>query len=136
MVAIIELVSPGNKDSRNAFRQFIDKATEFLRAGVHLLIIDLFPPTSRDPHGIHKAILEEFGDLPFDPPADKPLTLVSYRASPPLTAFIEPLAVGDTLPDAPLYLTSDLHVPVPLEKSYRDTWEVCPEPIRELVEGK
>ena len=133
VVAIIEVVSPGNKDSRNAFRSFIDKTTEFLRAGVHVLIVDLFPPTRRDPQGIHKAILEEFGDLPFDPPADKPWTLVSYRAAPPLTAHIEPLAVGDALPDAPLYLTSRMHVLVPLEKSYGETWAVCPEPIRELV---
>ncbi|MFO0802566.1 MAG: DUF4058 family protein [Gemmataceae bacterium] len=133
VVAMIEVVSPGNKDSRAAFRSFVEKAVDFLESGVHLLIIDLFPPTPRDPDGVHKAILGEYGDLPFTPPAGKPLTLVSYRASPPITAHIEPLAVGDSLPDAPLYLTPERHVMVPLEKTYSDTWAGCPEAIRDLL---
>lgn len=134
VVAMIEVVSPGNKDGRAAFRSFIEKAVDFLESGVHLLIIDLFPPTPRDPEGIHKAILEEYGDLPFSQPPGKPLTLVSYQAATPLTAHIEPLAVGDAFPDAPLYLTADRHVMVPLEKTYIDTWSGCPEAIRELVQ--
>lgn len=134
VVAIIKVVSPGNKDSRNAFDAFIAKAAAFLRAGVHLMVIDLFPPTRRDPQGIHKAILDEFGDEPFEPPVAKTLTLVSYRATPPVTAYIEPAAVGDKLPDMPLFLGSK-HVLVPLEATYLETWKVCPEPIRELVEG-
>jgi hypothetical protein len=134
VVAIIEIVSPGNKDSRNALRAFVEKATAFLRAGVHLLVIDLFPPTPRDPYGIHRAIADEFRDTPHEPPADKPLTLVGYRAAYPLTAYIEPVAVGDPLPDMPLFLTPDEHVPVPLEATYRATWAVCPEPIRDLVD--
>jgi hypothetical protein len=134
VIGVIEIVSPGNKDSRNSFRAFVEKAVEFLRAGVHLLIVDLFPPTARDPQGIHKAIADEFQDAPFELPSDKPLTLVGYRAAPPLTAYIEPVAVGDVLPDMPLFLTPDLHVPVPLESTYQATWAVCPEPIRELVE--
>src|SRR5439155_3739406 len=56
IVAVIEIVSPGNKDSRAALRDFVDKAIDFLRRGIHLLIVDLFPPTPRDPWGIHKAI--------------------------------------------------------------------------------
>jgi hypothetical protein len=34
----------------------------------------------------------------------------------------------------PLYLDSEQWVPVPLESTYQATWEVCPEPIRELVQ--
>src|SRR5436305_6455965 len=48
VVAILEIVSPGNKDSRHAVRAFARKAVEFLQAGVHLLIVDLFPPGRRD----------------------------------------------------------------------------------------
>jgi hypothetical protein len=136
VVAIIEVVSPGNKDGRAPFRSFIEKAVQFLRAGVHLVIVDLFPPTPRDPQGVHKAIVEEFSNLPFELPPDKPLTLVSYQASPVLTAYIEPLAVGDPLPDAALYLSDQFFVWVPLEKTYSDTWAVCPEAIRDIVEGR
>jgi Protein of unknown function (DUF4058) len=64
VVAIIEIVSPGNKDSRNAIRTFVEKAADILNQGVNLLIVDLFPPTPRDPQGIHKAIWDEFGDEP------------------------------------------------------------------------
>lgn len=133
VVAVIEIVSPGNKDSRKAFDSFVEKAVEFLRAGIHLLLVDLFPPAARDPQGIHKAIAEQFLDVPFKLPAGKQLTLVSYRAA-PLTAYVEPIAVGDRLPDMPLFLTAEYHVPVPLESTYLATWAVCPEPTRELVE--
>src|SRR5256885_2075620 len=46
-VAVIEILSPGNKDSRAAVRDFVDKTIDFLRAGIHLLLVDLFPPTAR-----------------------------------------------------------------------------------------
>src|SRR5205823_1432932 len=61
VVAIVEIVSPGNKDSRNALRTFVEKAADILNQGVNLLVVDLFPPTPRDPQGIHKAIWDEFG---------------------------------------------------------------------------
>src|SRR5262245_7004090 len=49
VVAIIEIVSPGNKESRHAIRSFVEKAADILNQGVHLLVVDLFPPTPRDP---------------------------------------------------------------------------------------
>ena len=78
LVAVIEVVSPGNKSSRAAIRSFVDKAVAFLRQGVHLLIIDLFPPTPRDPQGMHPLIWDEIVEEPFELPADKPLTLAAY----------------------------------------------------------
>src|SRR5438874_1715488 len=47
VVALIEIVSRGNKDTRHAIRAFARKATDFLHAGIHLLIVDLFPPSRR-----------------------------------------------------------------------------------------
>lgn len=135
VVAVIEIVSPGNKDSRHSLRSFVQKAVSFLRNGIHLLIVDPFPPSDRDPQGIHKAIWDELADEPFALPAGKPLTLVSYQTGDGLTAHIEPVGVGDPLPDMPLFLTPHEHVLVPLEATYAATWAVCPEPIRELVEG-
>lgn len=135
VVAIIEIVSPGNKNTRHAIRSFVEKAVSLLETGVHLLIVDLFPPSDRDPHGIHKVICDQFLELPFDPPADKPLTLVSYQVASEIIAHIEPVAVGDDMPDMPLFLTRDAHIQVPLELTYRATWEACPEPIRELVQS-
>lgn len=135
VVAVIELVSPGNKDSRNALRAFVNKAVAFVRHGVHLLIVDLFPPApSRDPQGIHKAIWDEFADEPFELPTDRPLTLVAYQSGNDYTAYLEFVGIGDPLPDMPLFLTRDEHVLVPLEATYAATWAACPAPIRELVQ--
>jgi hypothetical protein len=130
VVAIIAIVSPGNKDSRHALRSFVQKAVEFLQSGIHLVIVDLFPPSERDPQGIHKAIWAEISSDPFVLPADKPLTAVSYEAGDDVTAFIEPLRVGEELPSVPLFLAAGEHVKTPLETTYRATWDVCPAPVR------
>jgi len=135
VVAVIEIVSPGNKSSRQALRFFVRKTEELLHRGIHLLIVDLFPPSLRDPQGIHKAIWDEILEEPFELPPDKPLTVAAYSAGPPPTAYVEPVAVGDALPPAmPIFLSSDTYVPAPLEVTYAATWAKCPEPIRELVE--
>jgi hypothetical protein len=133
VVAVIEIVSPGNKGSRVAVKEFAEKAVAFLRAGIHLLVIDLFPPTRRDPEGLNNAISEEYGGETFELPPDQPLSLVGYDASPPPTAYIETAAVDEPLPAMPLFIARGLHVLVPLEATYAATWEATPGPIRELL---
>jgi hypothetical protein len=134
VVAVIEVVSPGNKASRNELRAFVEKAAELLRQGIHLLIIDLFPPGPRDPSGIHKAIWDEFVEEDLALPPDKPLTLAAYDAGPPRVAYVEPVGVGDVLPDWPLFLKPEYYVPAPLEATYQATWEVFPAPLKGLLE--
>src|SRR5580700_6588639 len=82
VVAVIEIVSPGNKNNRHALRAFVRKASDLILQGIHLLVIDLFPPSERDPQGIHKAIWDEIAERPFVLPGDKPLTVAAYRAAP------------------------------------------------------
>ena len=135
VVAIIEIVSPGNKDSRHAIRAFARKAVEFLQAGVHLLIVDLFPPAARDPQGIHKVIWDRLRDEPFALPPDKPLTLAAYAVGTETVAYVEPVAVGDPLPDMPIFLTADRYVPCPLEATYQTAWEQFPAPLRGPLES-
>jgi hypothetical protein len=135
-VAVIEIVSPGNKDSKRAFQQFIDKSLAFIRAGVHLLVIDLFPPTKRDPFGIHRAIWDEFEDedVLFEFPPGKDRILASYDAGREKAAYVEPIAVGDVLPDTPLFLFAGRHIKVPLEATYQTTWAVLPRELQVIVE--
>ena len=130
IVGMIEIVSPGNKGSKQALRAFLEKVYELLEHRIHLLIVDPFPPSKRDPKGLHYAIREAIEDDPFDPPADKPLTLVSYECELTTRAYIEPVAVGDSLPDMPLFLCGDVHVNIPLEKTYMDTCTLIPEDSR------
>src|SRR5437588_1392807 len=61
IVAMIEILSPGNKSSRHALRSFLNKAVAALDGGIHLLLIDIHPPGRRDPGGIHGALLSEIG---------------------------------------------------------------------------
>jgi hypothetical protein len=61
--------------------------------------------------------------------------LAAYYAGVPKTAYVEPVAVGDLLPDMPAYLDPDSYVPVPLEPTYQATWASCPEDMREAVES-
>jgi hypothetical protein len=135
VVAILEIVSPGNKDSRHAIRAFARKAVELLQAGVHLLIVDLFPPSRRDPQGVHKVIWDRVRDEPFTLPADKPLTVVSYAVGTETVAYVEPVAVGDPLPDMPIFLTAERYVLCPLEATYQTAWEQVPAPLRGPLEA-
>jgi hypothetical protein len=130
VVAVIEIVSPGNKDSLHAVRSFARKAVDSLHAGVNLLIVDLFPPSKRDPQGVHKLIWDRIRDEPFELPADKQRTLAAYAAGPPIAAYVEPLAVGDAMPDMPIFLSPDRYVPCPLESTYQQSWSVFPEALK------
>ena len=126
IIAVVELISPGNKSSRNAFRALLDKAFDLLEHKVHLLIIDLFPPTKRDPNGLHAALWEEIANEEFTPPAGKPLTLASYESGLTVKAYVEPLAIGDRLADMPLFLEPGAHVLAPLEATYQTAFAKVP----------
>ncbi len=134
VVAVIEIVSPGNKASKNELRNFVEKTANLIMQGKHLLVIDLFPPSKRDPQGIHKAIWDELVEEDFELPANQRLTLAAYDAGPPPVAYVEPIAVGEALPDMPIFLKPDFYVPAPLEETYRTTWdEFFPAPMKRLL---
>ena len=134
VVAIVEIVSPGNKDRQQSVRALVNKAVEFLDAGIHLLILDLFPPTPRDPQGIHHAIWSEIMEDQFRRPGDEPLTAAAYTGGSLKRAFVESMAVGQPLPDMPLFLEPELYVPVPLEATYLTAYEGVPARWREVLE--
>jgi hypothetical protein len=135
VVAIIEIVSPGNKASRNELRAFVQKSADLIGQGIHLLVIDLFPPGPRDPAGIHKAIWDEFVEEDLALPPGKPLTLASYDAGPERVAYVDFVGVGDVLPDMPLFFKPGVYVPAPLEAAYQATWAVFPAPLKGLLQG-
>ncbi len=135
IIAVIEIVSPGNKDTRAALRDFVDKSVQFVRDGIHVLIVDLFPPTLRDPLGLHKLIWDEIADEePFAFPPGKDRLLASYKGGDERTAYVEPIGLGAAMRDMPLFLSRELHVMVPLEPTYQATWEALPRELRQAVE--
>lgn len=135
IVAIVEIVSPGNKSGTHALQAFVQKACELLEHRIHLLIIDPFPPGPRDPNGIHAAIWSLIDDVPFVPPTERPIMLVSYACGLTTHAYMETIAVGERLPDMPLFLESDGHVMVPLEATYLAAWDAFPARWRRVVAG-
>jgi hypothetical protein len=135
VVAMIEVVSPGNKDSKHAIASFVAKAVDFIRNGIHFLVIDPFPPGPRDPDGIAQAIWDQLLGEPLTTrPEDEPVTVAAFDAGELLTAYVDSVAIGDPLPDAPLFLGPGWYVNVPLEETYRASWNVTPRPIRDLLE--
>jgi len=97
------------------------------------VIVDLFPPGPRDPQAIHKAIWDELIENNFALPVDQPLTLASYRGGPIPESFVEPVAVGAPLPDMPLFLTPEVYIPLPLERTYESAWEAGPAYWRDIL---
>lgn len=133
VVAVVEIVSPGNKSSRARWEAFLGKAVDFLEAGVHLLLIDLFPPGRFDPEGLHAALWDRLTGTPTTPLPAGERQFAAYAAGETVEAFIEPRGVGSPLPSAPLFLAPGWYIPLPLEETYMATWQAYPEPWRKLL---
>jgi hypothetical protein len=132
IVAMIEIVSSGNKSSEKEFRKFLDKTLDAIEQGIHLLIVDLYPPTARDPQGVHTAIWAELGEDPVPAPS-RPLTVVSYLAAEVPRAYFSGVKAGDSLPAMPLFLTTAHYVPAPLEDTYEIAYGGCPPHVKRAL---
>lgn len=112
----------------------MENVIDFLRAGVNVLVVDLFPPTPRDPFGVHKAIWDEIEERDFGFPEDERRILASYETGDVQAFYVEAVGVGDVLPDMPLFLKGGWQVPVPLESTYEATWKTGSDDFRLVVE--
>src|SRR5262249_20124342 len=135
LVAWVEIVSPGNKAGRRPFQEFLNKACELLEHRIHLLIIDPFPPGPRRPSRIHPAVWQEVLGYESQLPASKPVTLVAYECELTTGAYIEPVAVGEGLPNMPLFLEPNGCVMVPLEATYQTAYAVLPRRWQRVLEA-
>jgi hypothetical protein len=134
VVAVIEIVSRSNKDTRHSLRSFVEKAAEFLGRSIHLLVLDLFPPGKYDPSGIHGAIWEEITDQGYELPTEKPLTMAAYESALAIRAYVDQTSVGATLPEMPLYLEPGGHIDMPLEETYQAAFNAVPRRWRQVLE--
>lgn len=62
------------------------------------------------------------------------MTLVAYETGLSVRAYVEPVAVGETLHDMPLFLEPGGHVPVPLERTYQAAFAALPRRWRVVLE--
>jgi hypothetical protein len=133
IIAIVEILSSEDKANDAALRAFVAMMAKAIVQGVHVLVVDPFPPGAHDPQGIHKAIWDELEELDFALPDDRPLIVASYDSGPMPVSYVEPIAAGDVLPEMPLFLRPDSYVPTPLEASYQAAWDLFPGALKGLV---
>jgi hypothetical protein len=123
LIAAIELVSPRNKDRLDAKARYARRYLSYLRQGVHLMLVDVFP----HPAGFSFADAMS-DDLGLGEPPTPPPFAVSYRVgSPvprddtmgtPVALWRRPFGVGQPLPEVPLPLDEDTAVVIDLEATY------------------
>lgn len=123
LVAVIELVSPGNKDRPAERRAFVAKCASYLAQGVSLIVVDIVTSRHANLHNDLMRLLDAAPD--FDFPAGVPLYAVAYRPvrrgdQEAIDLWRHRLAVGAPLPTLPLRLTGELFVPVDFEAAYQE----------------
>ncbi len=114
------------------------KIAALLESGIHVLLVDLFPPGLHDRRRMHGAIGTWTADhgLLEGLPSDAPLTLASYRANGFIDAYIETLAVSQPLPDMPLFFHADRFINVPLAATYDAAFRGMPAFWRRALEAE
>lgn len=80
---------------------------------------------------MHAVIWNEAVGEIYSAPLDRPLEVVSYEADTTTTALIQPLAVGQELPEIPLFLDIEWYVNIPLERTYMQAFEDVPRQLRD-----
>jgi hypothetical protein len=136
LVALLEIVSPANKDRPRSVAEFAGKIVSALAYGIHALVIDLLPPGLYDTAGLHGAIWArlEKTEEPYDLPEDDPFTLATYVAADPIDIYLEHPAPGASLPQMPLFLRPDRYINVPLEATYQEAFRSLPGFWRDALE--
>jgi hypothetical protein len=124
LVAAVELVSPANKDRAEHRRAFAVKCASYLQESVSVVVVDVV--TERSP-SLYAELVQLLGLTdPFLEPEAPPLYAVACRTASrgeawEMDTWSERLAVGSPLPTLPVWLATDLAVPLELEATYEDT---------------
>lgn len=121
LVATVELVSPANKDRPANRHAFSVKCGSYLQEGVGVAVVDVVTSRAANLHSDILKILQ----IADDPSklSEASLYATSYRSvSKQGTSILEywgdPLTIGVTLPTLPLWIGSDLCLPLNLEEAY------------------
>ncbi len=121
LVAVVELISPGNKDRPSAREAFTTKCAAYLQQRVSVLIVDLISERHANLHEQLAGRLDLADEVVGAVTSD--LYAVAYRTAGKgkrmrLEVWPAALAIGAPLPTLPLWLAPDLAVPLDLEATY------------------
>ena len=120
LVAVIELLSPSNKDRPETRDIFTAKCAAFLKSGVCVTLVDIVTSYRANLFG---GLLDELG-WP-EQTADDGIYVATLRSRRVngrrrVNTWYYPLAVGESLPNLPLWIDDHTAVPLELEASYED----------------
>jgi hypothetical protein len=133
VVAMLEIVLPGNKDRRRNAYDFAGKVANAVEGGIHVTFVDLFPATPSTPNGLHNLVWREFDREPVPAPSDRPLTLAAFVASEPAKMLVEFRVVGDELPKFLLAISSEVGAMLPLADTYAAAFAGSPPYLRDKL---
>lgn len=135
LVAVIEVVSRGNKASRDGIGSFLRESAELLGAGVHLALLDPHAPGPRDPAGLHNELWDYLTGRGHELPADAPQAYTAWEADAGgVVPYAVTVAAGGPLPDLPLFLRPGGCVELPLEATATAAFAALPARRRALLE--
>jgi hypothetical protein len=134
LVAVLEIVSRGNKTGKANFDAFMLKAHSCLNQGIHFTYVDVHPPSALCSDGIHGAMCVENGDDPPENAPDNFLSAAGYEAGSIVNGYVNCFAIGDPIPDTPLFLHHDFHVMLPLEATYMQAFASYGSRMRTKIE--
>ena len=124
LVAVLELVSPRNKDRPESRLTFASKCAAYLQRGIGLVVVDLVTDKRFNLHNELVPLLNL--DSSYAMAEDPHLYVVSYRPiqrgdSSLIDAWPSALSVGATLPLVPFCLRGFRAIPLDLEALYEGT---------------
>ena len=125
LVAVVELVSPSNKDRPESRRAFAAKMATYLYQGISLVVVDIVTSRSANLHNEWIALTEAHCGRMHEP-TETPLYTNAYRpvqrkGQAEIDVWLYPLRTGARLPSVPLFLRADVCVVLPLEDTYVET---------------
>jgi hypothetical protein len=123
LVAVVELVSPRNKDRPDARRAFAAKCAAYLQRGVGVVTADTVTTRQANMHNELARLLE--WDERLQMPAEVWLAAVAYRparrdGANEIDMWTVPLTISGVLPVLPLALLGARAVPLDLEATYTE----------------
>jgi hypothetical protein len=126
LVAAVEIVSPANKDRPESRHLFVAKCCNLLRQDVCVSIIDLITIRQFSLYAELLALLGHSDPVPRPSPAIYAVTCRKRSGSrrTKLDSWFRPLAIGQTLPSLPVWLSETQTVSLDLEASYQETCRV------------
>jgi len=123
LVAVIELVSPRNKDRPDARRAFAAKCAAYLQRGIGIVTADTVTTRQANMHNELVTLMQWEDRLQM--PDEVWLAAMAYRparrgGANEIDIWPVPLTIGGPLPVLPLALLGTRAVPLDLEETYTE----------------